>query len=114
MLLADLPEEAVLLNVNVPNCPRGELAGWRRTTIELVPTRAFNSAWLEPIDGAPDSYRTIVEWSDMVDLPPETDGGAVERGEVSITWLTPMVPAEPSATGAHAAEARLTAWLVQR
>lgn len=108
-LLADLPADPVLLNVNVPNRARDQLVGWRRTTIGTLPTRAFKSATLEPISGAPDTYRSVVAWGDVIDLPPETDGGAVERGEVAVTWLSPMLPEEP--VGHEPVEARLTTWL---
>jgi len=33
-------------------------------------------------------------WGDAQQLPSETDGGAVERGEVAITYLGPL-QAEP-------------------
>jgi 5'-nucleotidase len=108
-LLADPPAEAVLLNINVPNLPREQLRGWRRTTIAALPTRALQSATLEPIAGAPDTYRSVVVWGDVLDLPAETDGGAVERGEVSVTWLTPFLPDSPAAAGAT--EARIADYL---
>lgn len=108
-LLADLPSEAVLLNLNVPNLPTAELKGWRRTTIAALPTRALQSASLEPIEGGVDIYRSLVVWGDVVDLPPETDGGAVERGFVSVTWPTLMVPDQP--IGSEAVEATIDRYL---
>jgi 5'-nucleotidase len=38
-MLDDLPVEPIVLNVNVPNVPRAELAGWRRTEVALLPPR---------------------------------------------------------------------------
>ena len=35
-----------------------------------------------------------MEWGDEVELPPDTDSGAIERDEVTITYLSRLV-AEP-------------------
>ena len=37
-----------------------------------------------------------MEWGDAVELPPETDGGAIERDEVTVSYLSRLV-AEPRA-----------------
>ncbi|MFV0308772.1 MAG: 5'/3'-nucleotidase SurE [Desertimonas sp.] len=94
-LLADPPPEAVLVNINVPNRPLGEIVGWRRTTIAAAPSRALRSARLEPIDGAPGTYRSVAVWGDVAVLPADTDGGTVARGEVSVSWLTPFLTEVP-------------------
>ena len=86
-MLADLPAEPVVLNMNVPNLELAELAGWRRTTIATEPIRGTDSVELEPIDGEPDAFHARLGWGEAVDLPADTDGGAVEAGYVSVTWL---------------------------
>ena len=32
-----------------------------------------------------------MQWGDILDLPPESDGGAIRADEVSITYLSRMV-----------------------
>ena len=39
-------------------------------------------------------FAVRMEWGDEVELPPETDGGAIERDEVTVTYLSRLV-AEP-------------------
>lgn len=87
-LLADLPAEPVVLNVNVPNTPVDEIRGWKRTTVGTVPPRAMSSAWMEPMEGHEDAFHVRMSWGDPVELPPDTDGGAVEDGFVSVTYLS--------------------------
>lgn len=106
-LLEQPPPEPVLLNINVPNRPRDELGAWRRTSIAALPSRTLQSARLEPLDGAPDTYRSVVVRGDVLGLPADTDGGAVVNGEVSLTWLTPITAGAPEGDGAEAAERRI-------
>jgi hypothetical protein len=47
-------------------------------------------AWLDDKIGHPGSFHVRMEWGEPVVLPDESDGGAVERGEVAITYLTPI------------------------
>lgn len=80
----------VVLNVNVPNLAIDEIAGWQRTTIGRVPPRVIAEAALEPRLGHPGTFRVAMKWGDAVSLPEWTDGGAVERGRVSLTLLGPL------------------------
>jgi 5'-nucleotidase len=89
-LLKDLPKDPVLINVNVPNLPLDQIKGWRRTTVGIAPNRALFDAKLEPIVGLRDAYSVIMNWGDILDLPPESDGGAIRADEVSITYLSRM------------------------
>ena len=104
-LLADLPPRPVALNLNVPNLEPEELKGWRRTTIATEPIRAMQQAGLVPIEGDPGAFHGVLSWGDIVDLPVDTDGGAVEAGYVSVTWLANVAPEDP--TGVDGAEAAL-------
>jgi 5'-nucleotidase len=95
-LLADLPDRPVALNVNVPNLPLEELSGWRRTTIAREPIRGTDDVVLRPVEGEPDTFHAHLTWGEVVDLPADTDGGAVEAGYVSVTWLAPAGAEDPA------------------
>jgi 5'-nucleotidase len=79
--------EPLVINVNVPNCPVDEIKGWRRTGVGMHVPRAVVSANLVPKEGYDGSFTLDLAYGDPVELPLHTDGGAVENGEVSITYL---------------------------
>jgi 5'-nucleotidase len=108
-MLEDLPPEPVVLNLNVPNLPLADVRGWRRTVVGTVPPRTMATVRLEPKLGHEDSYKVHMHWGDPLDLPEETDGGTVERGYVSVTWLGRITASDPLGTGP--AEAGLDALL---
>lgn len=108
-LLQDLPASPVALNLNVPNRRPEELVGWRRTTIATEPIRAMQQARLEPIEGDPGAFHGVLTWGDVRALPGDTDGGAVEAGYVSVTWLAAAGPEDPP--GVAGAEQALAALL---
>jgi 5'-nucleotidase len=81
----------LLVNLNVPNLPLAEMDGWARTSIGRVPPRVIAEARLDPLEGRTDTYKVVMEWGDAVSLPERTDGGAVERGRVSLTLLSHLV-----------------------
>ena len=92
------PNAPVLLNVNVPNLALADLTGWQRTSIGRIPPRVIAGAGLEPKIGHPGTYKVVMNWGDAVSLPDGTDGGAIERGRVSVTFVgqladvdTPMI-----------------------
>lgn len=87
-LIDEMPAEPVVVNVNVPDLPLGEVTGWRHTAVGLIPPRSVSDAELEPIPGRDDAFRVRMEWGDKVELDPQTDGGAVEAGVVAISYLT--------------------------
>lgn len=80
----------VVINVNVPNLALGDCKGWRHTVLGHQPGRAMESVRLEARPGHPGTFRVRMEYGPRTVLPPETDGGAVERGEVSIGVLGPV------------------------
>ena len=103
-LVADMPADPVVLNVNVPNLAVADMKGWRRTRVGTIPPRIMATAVLEPKEGHDSSYYVRMSWGDPVSLPIETDGGAVEAGEVSITYLNRLAEDErPGPTSAEAA-----------
>ncbi len=103
-LTADPPPEPIVVNVNVPNLPLDRIRGWRQTTVGVLPPRAMATAVLEPKLGHDGSFSVNMSWGEEVALPAGTDGGAIERDEVSITFLGPLagirVPVEVSAAAA--------------
>jgi 5'-nucleotidase len=92
--LTSPPTEVVVANVNVPNVELEEIEGWTTTKVGLHPPRAMASTVLVPRDDSPDEFDVKVEWGDRLDLPIETDGGAVEANRVSVSYLT-RLEAEP-------------------
>ncbi len=93
-VLASAPEEPVVVNVNVPNLPIDRLRGWRHAEIGLLPPRAVVRGRLDPIAGREGVFRVHMEWGDAVELPADTDGGAIERDEVTVTYVSRLL-AEP-------------------
>ncbi len=88
MVADGLPAEPVVLNVNVPNLPIAEMKGWRHTEVGLRPPRTMSGVDLEPVAGHENSWRVKMTWGDPVELPAETDAGAVMQGFVSVSWLS--------------------------
>ncbi|HEU5084727.1 MAG TPA: 5'/3'-nucleotidase SurE [Acidimicrobiales bacterium] len=87
----DLPDPPIVVNVNVPNVELDEITAWRHTQVGTIPPRSVTSATLEPREGYEDTFYVRMDWGDPVELPVETDGGAVEAGEVSISYLSRIV-----------------------
>jgi broad specificity polyphosphatase/5'/3'-nucleotidase SurE len=90
-LLKDLPDPAVVVNVNVPNVGLDEITAWRHAEVGTTPPRSVSSATLVPREGYEGTFKVQMEWGDPVELPVETDGGAVEAGEVAISYLGRIV-----------------------
>lgn len=80
--------EPFVVNVNVPNVPFDEIVGWRHTSVALLPPRTVATGRLHPIDGRDGAFSVEMVWGDTIELPPDTDSGAVERGEVAISYLS--------------------------
>lgn len=96
-LLEQRPDPAIAINVNVPNLAVDEIAGWRRTTLAPAPARGIGTATMVPKPGAEGTYTVKLAWGSLEDLPPDSDGGAVAQGLVSISVLTRMTAADPAA-----------------
>ncbi|MAG04721.1 MAG: hypothetical protein CL406_09000 [Acidimicrobiaceae bacterium] len=93
-VVADPPGVPSVLNINVPNLPLDEMSGWKQTRIGSLPPRTMSTATLEPKPGHKGSYHIDMAWGEPSTLPPDTDGGAVMDGYVSLTWVGGMA-AEP-------------------
>jgi 5'-nucleotidase len=88
--ITDLPEQPQVVNINVPNLSVNEMAGWVYTEVGARPPRSVATATLEPIQGYDEAYHVVMNWGDTAELAEGTDGGAVERGFVSVTYLSPI------------------------
>jgi 5'-nucleotidase len=107
-VLARSPDEPVVANVNVPNLPLERLAGWRRAAVGHLPPRAVATGRLHPVAGREGVFAVRMEWGDEVELPPDTDGGAIERDEVTVSYLSRLVDEpRPDLAGVDAALDRL-------
>jgi 5'-nucleotidase len=90
VLAADLAEPAVV-NVNVPNVAFEEIVGWRQTAVALLPPRTVATGTLHPIEGRDGAFSVEMVWGDAVELPDDTDSGAIERGVVTVSFLSRML-----------------------
>lgn len=90
-LVTAMPTQPVVVNINVPNLPVEAMKGWRHTEIGTVPPRTMATADLEPIAGHEDAYNVKMAWGDEVPLPEGTDGGTIERDEISISYLSRII-----------------------
>ena len=88
VLVDDMPAEPVVVNINVPDLPLEDFGTWKFGKVGDRPPRAMSAADLKPIPGHEDAYTVEMGWGDAVELAPETDGGIIERNDVSISYLT--------------------------
>ena len=92
--IAEPPTDVVVANLNVPNTELDEIEGWSYTEVGMLQPRSMSKATLVPRklpDGAStEEYDIEGEWGDAADLPEHTDGGAIERNRVSITYLSKL------------------------
>lgn len=86
-LLGDLPDDPVVLNINVPNRRMADMHGWRRTRVGSEPPRSMSKAQLTPKLGHDGTFHVDMEWGDAIELPIDSDGGAVMAGYASLSWL---------------------------
>lgn len=87
-LIAELPADPVVVNLNVPNVEIDDIPGWCHAAVGVEPPRRMSSAALRPKPGHDGTFTVKMEWGDAVELPSHTDGGVVEAGNVSISYLT--------------------------
>lgn len=87
-LVANMPADPVVVNLNVPNIDLAEIKGWRHARIGLEPPRKVSRAVLEPKIGQKDTYTVAMQWGEALDLPADSDGGLVEAGYVAVTYLS--------------------------
>ena len=98
-VLAVTTDEPVVVNINVPNLPVEEIKGWRHATVGARPPRAVSSARLDPIQGQEGCFTIRMEMGDTIVAPEDTDSGAIERDEVTVTYLSRLHPVPQPALG---------------
>jgi len=86
-LVADPPASPVVVNLNVPNLELGDIIGWEITEVGAEPPRSMAMGELVATDD-PDTFGVRMTWGDPIPLPDHTDGGAVERDLVAVTYLS--------------------------
>ena len=87
-LIANLPTDPVVVNINVPNVALDDLRGWRHGTVGFEPPRKMANATLEAKEGHEGAFHVRMAWGDAVELPSHTDGGVIEEGFVSVSYLS--------------------------
>ena len=93
-VIADPPPSPSVLNLNVPNLPVDQMRGWKETPVGAHPPRTLSTAELEPKPGHAGTYLIRMDLGDALPLDPNTDGGAIADGWVSLTWLDHLSGAE--------------------
>lgn len=86
--IADQPSDPVVVNINVPNVDVADLKGWRFGAVGHEPPRRMSTATLEPKEGYEGRFAVKMSWGEPVALPEDTDGGLVETGWVSVSYLS--------------------------
>jgi broad specificity polyphosphatase/5'/3'-nucleotidase SurE len=97
-LCSNLPLEASVLNINVPNLEVSEMNGWKETTVGTDLIRQMTEVDIEPKIGYEDSFHLKLKWGERI--PPSSindDVGAVANGYVSISWLSRLMSQAPPA-----------------
>jgi 5'-nucleotidase len=89
-LIESPPTEPVVVNVNVPNVDIDQVRGWCYADVGEIPPRTIDKVLLEPKQGHQGAFHVRMTWGDALVLPPETDGGVVERNEIAVTFLSPI------------------------
>ncbi|GAC1596201.1 MAG: hypothetical protein NVS3B21_19860 [Acidimicrobiales bacterium] len=98
-LLDAIPAVPVVVNINVPNVGVDALGGWRLASVGQVPPRTLKEVALVPKLGHEGAFHVRMVWGDAVVLPPETDGGAVERNQIAVSFLSPITAESAPASG---------------
>ena len=86
--IADQPSDPVVININVPYVDVADIKGWRFGAVGHEPPRRMSTATLEPKEGYEGRFAVKMSWGEPVALPEDTDGGLVETGWVSVSYLS--------------------------
>jgi len=86
--LADPPNDPVVVNLNVPNVDVADIKGWKFGSVGNEPPRRMSTATLEAKEGYEGTFSVKMSWGEPVALPEDTDGGLVETGWVSVSYLS--------------------------
>jgi 5'-nucleotidase len=87
-LIASPPAQPVVVNINVPNVDLDQVQGWRYASVGRVPPRTIETVQLQPKQGHEGAFHVRMRWGDAAVLPADTDGGAVGRDEIAVSFLS--------------------------
>lgn len=109
-VLADLPAEPVVANVNVPNVELADIEGWQLAEVSRAPAATMVDAELTPHADDPDAFDVNVRWQRLPDVPPDSDTGLVWSRRIAVSYITRLAHhPRPELAGAEAALADLLA-----
>ncbi|MFM7745444.1 MAG: 5'/3'-nucleotidase SurE [Actinomycetota bacterium] len=86
-LAGSTPIEPVVVNVNVPNRPLDKITGVRRTRVARESHRDGTRVSLEPHPTSSNTFNASFAWGSTLDMPLDTDVGAVSAGLVSVSCV---------------------------
>jgi 5'-nucleotidase len=87
-LIASPPKAPVVVNINVPNLEMDQVRGWRYVGVGRLPPRTVETVQLQPKQGHEGAFHVRMRWGDAVVLPADTDGGAVGRDLIAVSFLS--------------------------
>lgn len=90
-------EDCPVVNLNVPNLPVEEMAGWQWAEVGLRPPWAVEFAALVPIEGEADRFKVEETWGQHDEQPADTDSAVVMSNKISVTMLSRIEAAAPKA-----------------
>jgi len=97
------PAEPSILNINVPNLPVEDIAGWQWATVGQEPPRALSTATLEAKTGHLGRYHVNMDYGTDHAQPVGTDTATIQDHHVSLTWLSRLTALEHSTPSVDAA-----------
>lgn len=87
-LVENLPTEAVVANINVPNREVADLAGWRHADIANEVPQQVSTAELVPMIGHPNSYDVRVTWGPPTVRTADSEASLLAQGYVTLTYVS--------------------------
>jgi 5'-nucleotidase len=89
-LLADLPSEPVIANLNVPNLEVADMVGWQLAPVALNRFGTGDPGTLVPIADRPGHYDVKLGWTRQHEPPMGTDVASVHSGIIAVSYLSPV------------------------
>lgn len=87
-VLADPPTTPAVINLNVPNLPLAEIAGWRHAGVSDIPLRALGSASMRPDADESGAHPIDIAWGYAAPPDDDSDEAAIPRHEIAVTYLS--------------------------
>jgi len=107
-LIADLPVEPVVVNVNVPNLELADIAGWQLAEVSPTPAAVIVDPVLTPRHDDPDAFDVGLRWERDPEPVTGTDTGTLWSQHVSVSYITRLAHhARPDLGGPEASLAEM-------